>query len=280
MYQTDDWPAAPPLAALVNQVHCMDALELLRLLPDASIDLTVTSPPYDNLRKYTGFTWDFEGIARELYRVTKLGGIVVWVVGDATIEGSETLSSFKQAIYFVDTCGFKMHDTMIWQKDGSPFPESNRYAQEYEYMFVLSKARPITTNLLQQTVKYHPGKSATYRQYDGTMTSNKYGTRDTRSLPNVWYISCGYMKTTKDVQSYAHPAMFPEKLAERHILTWSNPGDLVLDPFMGSGTTAKIARNNKRAFIGCDIASDYVAIARARLAQPYTLPMLEICDVG
>jgi site-specific DNA-methyltransferase (adenine-specific) len=181
----------------------------------------------------------------------------------------------RQALYFVDVCGFKMHDTMIWQKDGNPFPESNRYAQEFEYMFVFSKDVPKTKNLIQQLVKFHPGKSATYRQLNGQMDANKYGTRETRALPNVWYIPCGYMKTTTDIFAYDHPAMFPEKLAERHILTWSNPGDVVLDYFGGSGTTAKMARNNNRQYITCDLSAEYCDLMRKRLAQPFTMPMFE-----
>ncbi len=256
----------------VNTVYCTDALSLLARLPDNSIDLVVTSPPYDNLREYNGYTFDFQPIARETYRVMKPGGVVVWVVGDATINGSETLTSMRQALYFVDVCGFRMHDTMIYQKDSYPFPDTSRYYQQWEYMFVMSKGEPHITNLLRQKAKYSaPNKSASQRQADGSITKLKYKTaNETRVLDNVWPISSGYMRTTADTFAYDHPAMFPEELAERHILTWSNAGDVVLDYFGGSGTTAKMARKLGRDYIYCDVSADYCQIARRRLAQPYT----------
>lgn len=260
---------------LTNRVHHAEATELLGLIPDNSIDLIVTSPPYDNLRKYNGYSFPFERIAHESYRVLKDGGVLVWVVGDATVDGSETLTSFRQALYFVDTVGFRMHDTMIYQKDSYPFPDASRYYQNFEYMFVLSKGAPNTTNLLRQKSMYStPNKSASQRNADGTVTKLKYETgKTTRVMDNVWEISTGYMRTTTDKNAYEHPAMFPEELAERHILTWSNPGDIVLDYFGGSGTTAKMARNNGRRWITGDISGEYVELMRKRLAQPYTLPL-------
>lgn len=258
----------PPVASgapLLDVVHHCDALTLLRALPTGGIDLTVTSPPYDNLRKYNGYSFEFEAIARELYRVTKVGGVVVWVVGDSVVNGSETLTSFRQALYFKD-CGFRVHDTMIWQKDGAPYPESNRYLQTFEYMFVFSKDAPRARNLLTEKTKYGASRTSTGRSVDGTVSRFKYElNKPTRTLDNVWRIPSGYMKTTRDIDAFAHPAMFPELLAERHILTWSNAGDTVLDCFIGSGTTAKLARGLNRHYIGCDTSAEYVAIARKRL---------------
>ncbi|KKM65372.1 hypothetical protein LCGC14_1491920 [marine sediment metagenome] len=265
---------------LLNTVSCMDAVELLGSLPDNSIDMALTSPPYDNLRTYGGHSvFDFETIAQETYRVLKPGGVLVWVVGDATINGSETLTSMRQALYFVDAVGFRMHDTMIYDKHSVVFPDINRYHQCWEYMFVLSKGAPLTFTP-QTRINSWPEdkKTGKQRNQNGTLVVPLgYGKKNKTNgwLFNLWRVSTGYNKTTKDKEAYAHPAMFPEKLAERHILTWSNPGDVVLDYFMGSGTTAKMARNNGRHYIGCDVNEDYVKLARARLAKPYTLPLFE-----
>ena len=254
---------------MVNKIYNIDCVEGMKLLPDSFFDLTVTSPPYDNLRKYNGFSWDFEATAKELYRVTKQGGVVVWVVGDATVNGSETLTSFKQALFFKDL-GFNANDTMIYQKNSYPFPPSNRYYQQFEYMFVLSKGKPKTTNLLKQKTKWRKDTSqvSTCRNADGSTSAMKYEKgKEDRILDNVWLINTGYMRTTKDKFAYKHPAMFPEELCERHILSWSNEGDTVLDPFMGSGTTAKMAILNNRNFIGFEISDEYCDIARERIAQ-------------
>jgi site-specific DNA-methyltransferase (adenine-specific) len=254
----------------VNKVYQVDALTLCRALPDNYIDLTVTSPPYDNLRTYKGYTFDFQPIARELYRVTKPGGVVVWIVGDATINGSETLTSMRQALYFVDACGFKVHDTMIYQKYGNVFSSTNRYNQVFEFMFVLSKGVPNTTKLIKIKSTGHGGGKFSGRNADGSKQLRQRPNQGTKSLDNVWLIMAHGFNAASEIFTYNHPAIFPEELAERHILSWSNPGDLILDPFMGSGTTAKMARKNGRDYIGCDIALEYCDIARRRLAMPYT----------
>lgn len=259
-----------------NAVHHCRAEDLLNATASESIDLIVTSPPYDDMRKYKGFTWDFEHIAQGSYRVLKQGGVLVWVVGDATIDGGETLSSFRQALYFTDVCGFNLNDTMIYHRQGR-FPEVFRYWQDFEYMFVLVKGKPKTFNPLKERAMYAGKKVSTERQQDGTLKrpKNQRVTSDTKSLSNVWYISRGDMARDDDI-AYEHPAKFPEKLAERHILTWSNPGDTVLDYFGGSGTTAKMARINNRRYITCDISREYVEIINRRLAQPYTVNMFEV----
>ena len=254
---------------MVNKIYNIDCVEGMKLLPDSFVDLTVTSPPYDNLRKYNGFSWDFEATAKELYRVTKQGGVVVWVVGDATVNGSETLTSFKQALFFKDL-GFNANDTMIYQKNSYPFPPSNRYYQQFEYMFVLSKGKPKTTNLLKQKTKWRKDTSqvSTCRNADGSTSAMKYEKgKEDRILDNVWLINTGYMRTTKDKFAYKHPAMFPEELCERHILSWSNEGDTVLDPFMGSGTTGKMAVLNNRHFIGIELDESYFDIAKQRIEK-------------
>lgn len=252
----------------VNKVYNEDCLETMKQMPDDFVDLTVTSPPYDNLRDYKGYSFDFEGIAKELFRVTKQGGVVVWVVGDSVINGSESGTSFKQALYFKEI-GFNLHDTMIYQKDSMPFPESNRYNQSFEYMFVLSKGKPRTFNAIKEpTHGYKPSQSSTTRNKDGSTSSHKYEQgKNERSLFNIWKFHTGFMKSTLDAYSFEHPATFPEKLVGDHIKSWSNENDLIFDPFMGSGTTAKMARLLNRNFIGSEISAEYCEIIKKRLAQ-------------
>ncbi|OLP64398.1 hypothetical protein BACPU_26230 [Bacillus pumilus] len=254
----------------LNKIHNTDCLVGLAELPDNCVDLTVTSPPYDDLRKYHGHSFDFERVAKELFRVTKEGGVVVWVVGDKVHKGSETGTSFKQALFFMEQ-GFNLHDTMLYEKDSISFPEKTRYYQIFEYMFIFSKGKPKTINLLaDRKNKCFNGKKhikGRFRTIDGEQVEHRkqnllkeYGVRF-----NIWRIPNGHQKSTLDTIAYKHPAIFPEKLANDHILSWSKENDVVLDPFMGSGTTAKMASLNNREWIGFEIAKEYVDIANARL---------------
>jgi len=251
-----------------------DCLEVMKSMDRNSIDLTVTSPPYDNLRTYNGYTFDFEGIAKELYRVTKDGGVVVWIVGDATIKGSETGTSFRQALYF-EEIGFNLHDTMIYQKGSFPptFPKTKRYQNAFEYMFILSKGTPKTFNGIQRNKSpnsiYQRKSKSSFRKADGSFTYNEQiDTSKTTTIElNVWKIDCGYMKSTKDKEAYKHSAIFPEKLAYNHIITWSNENDVVFDPMMGSGTTGKMAKELNRNFIGIEISQEYLDIAKERIGD-------------
>ena len=244
----------------------MDCLEGLKQLDDESIDLTVTSPTYDDLRKYNN-NFDFENIAKELYRVTKDGGVVVWVVADKTKNGSETGTSFKQALFFKDI-GFNLHDTMIYMSDKPPLTH-NRYEQKFEYMFVFSKGKPKTFNPIMEECKYAGSdkKARTFRhtgdELQETHIKNKVNKEKIKG--NVWYFSTGYNKSTKDIIAFKHPAIFPEQLANDHIISWSNEGDTVLDIFSGSGTTAKMAIINKRNYIGFEISKEYCDISEERL---------------
>lgn len=262
----------------LDTIVCMDALAFLKTLPSDSVDMVLTSPIYDNLRTYNGFTWDFEGIARETYRVLKLGGVLVWVVGDATIDGSETLTSMRQALYFVDVCGFKMHDTMIWDKQsGNPHQPYTRYCQTFEYMLVVSKGSPKTTNI-PTFARTDKTRKRSRRNPDGTMRRDVSG-EGGGAFPNVWRLNIGF-GATQDKMIFEHPATYPEQLAERHILTWSNPGDIVLDYFGGSGTTAKMARIHNRRFLTCDISEEYCDLMRRRLAQGYTPDMFSAFETA
>lgn len=249
-------------SGMLLNMNCLDGM---KLMDDNTVDLTVTSPPYDNLRKYNGYSFDFEPIAKELYRITKEGGVVVWVVGDATKDGSESGTSFKQALYFME-CGFKLHDTMIYQKKTPPLTH-NRYEQEFEFMFVFSKKKVKTFNPIMIDKLYMDkrtnkafGRNKT-NEHDMGFSSNK-----TQKIKgNVWEYMVGGGKSTKDKIAFSHPAIFPEQLAEDHILSWSNEGDIVFDPFMGSGTTAKMASLNNRKWIGFEMSEEYCEIIKQRL---------------
>lgn len=247
--------------------------EKLKEFPDNIVDLVITSPPYDDLRDYYGkVTWNndiFKKIANELFRVVKDGGVIVWVVGDKINNGNKSLTSFKQALYFQDI-GFTMYDVIIYEKAGSGPPHRNRYFNTFEYMFVLSKGKPKTIHILKDKPNKWAGKS-TYgevsrREKNGSLTKkgkktiNDFGVRT-----NIWRYANGKGFSTKDQIAYQHPAIFPEKLVEDHILSWSNPGDLVLDPFGGSGTTAKIAAQLKRKWVLIEALDEYCDIARKRL---------------
>lgn len=257
----------------LDTITCSDALQYLKAIPDEVIDMILTSPPYDNLRTYNGYSWNFEGIALDSYRVLKTGGVLVWVVGDSFTDGSETLTSFEQALYFKKSVGFNMHQRIVWQKEGMPHKRPNAYLPDFEDIFVLSKGTPKTFNPITRKnknagIKKSKGSSSAsgWQATDGKRTVNEVSI-----LTNVWLMGVGYGKTTTD--DVDHPAMFPEKLAERHIMTWTNAGDTVLDYFAGSGTTLKMARNLNRRYLGCDISEEYVALARKRLALPYTVAM-------
>ncbi len=252
----------------LNKIYNEDNLETCGRMPDGFIDLVVTSPPYDNLRTYNGFDWDFEALAKELFRVVKKGGVVVWVVGDATVNGSETGTSFKQALYFKEI-GFNLHDTMIYLKQ-NPVPLThNRYEQCFEYMFVCSKDRPRVFNPLTET-------TATIGSiYRGSQkksdASGDYATRIRDEFTQVQenkYRRNAFTYVVGNQETGSHPAPMPENLAKDHILSWSNEGDTVYDPFMGSGTTAKAAHQLKRNWIGSEISSEYVELANKRL-EPY-----------
>ena len=242
---------------------CRDTMQRMKE-EGVKVDLTVTSCPYDNLRSYhNSSTWNFDifkEIAKLLYDITADGGIVVWVVGDATINGSETGTSFKQALYFME-CGFKLHDTMLFEKNSSSFPAKrtgNRYTQIFEYMFVFSKGKPKTAHLIcDKENKWKNftnwGKNTNYNK-DGELilTNNIKPVPEFSPRNNIWKYTVGF-----NINEGKHPAVFPYQLAEDHLKTWSNEGDLIFDPFTGSGTTASAALCNNRKFIGSEIDKTY-----------------------
>ena len=249
-----------------------DCVEFMHGMDEGIVDLTVTSPPYDNLRHYEGYSFDFENIVKHLYKVTKHGGIVVWVVGDK-INSGRTLTSFRQGLFFQEI-GFQMHDVMIYQKKNTPFMRSNAYTNCYEFMFVLSKGKPNTFNPLKtKTARHGPEMLVHNKGPDGVNKKVLKELKKEKTRTNIWQYAVGLGGTTNDRIAFKHPAVFPERLAEDHILSWTNPGDLVFDPMCGSGTTGKMALKNKRRFIGVDISKEYVTIAKKRM-EGLTLHLL------
>lgn len=249
-----------------------DCLELMKGIPDGSVDMVITSPPYDDLRTYNNTLSDWssdkwKGVLRGLFRILKEGSVAVWVVADATKNGSETGTSFKQALYAMEI-GFSLHDTMIWEK--STFSAvgalKTRYAPVFEYMFVFSKGKISTFNPIKDKPNKHAGVAhhGTVRNGDGTTKqlsgiSSGKKVADFGQRHNVWRIN------EEKVLNKLHPAVFPEALAKDHILSWSNPGDIVFDPFLGSGTAGVAAVNTGRNFIGVERDAGYFEIAQKRI---------------
>jgi DNA modification methylase len=262
----------------INKILCGDCKTTLSEFPADCIDLTVTSPPYDEIRDYHGYTFNLEDvqhIAKQLYRVTKNGGAVVWVVGDATKGGSESGSSFRQALEFM-SAGFKLHDTMIYEKNTSSFPakrDGTRYTQIFEYMFVFCKGKIKTGNLICDKPNKWAGHTNWGKNTNRLRSGELVETTDIKPVPdfsprnNIWRYNVGKGFNSSDKESHEHPAIFPEKLAEDHILSWSNPGDTVLDPFSGSGTTCKMAKKNGRNYVGIEISAEYCELANKILAK-------------
>lgn len=248
----------------ITKIYNEDCLVTMKKMPDNFVDLVLTSPPYDDLRNYNGYKLVFENVAKELFRIIKKGGVVIWVVGDKTDNGSESGTSFKQALFFQKT-GFNIHDTMIYYKN-NPMPTAgHRYHQHFEYMFAFSKAAPKTFNPIVENTKYNGLANMKNRGKAGSLNYKKIMRTQQKKVGNVFFYSVGGGISTKDKIAYEHPAIFPEQLARDQIKTWSNEGDLVYDPFIGSGTTAKVASLLERNWVGSEISTDYTNIANQRL---------------
>lgn len=259
-----------PTQRYLNRLQAGDCADLLQQLDEDSIDLVVTSPPYDNLRNYKGFAFEFEEIASQLKRVIKPGGVIVWVVADATVEGSETGTSFRQALHF-QKIGLNLHDTMIFKKR-NPIPQiyRKRYNNEFEYMFVFSKGtvathHPIMVDCLHAGLELGTTTYKNYSKNDQARSKLANPVKDKKIKGNIWEYVVG--KNKEDQEAKGHPAPFPCELARDHILSWSSEGDIVLDPMCGSGTTCKVANQLGRYFIGFDISTDYIELAHNRIHQ-------------
>ena len=273
-----------------NNTYLMNCIEGMQLMDEQSVDLVVTSPPYDDLRTYNDSSkWDFDvfkDVAKGLVRVLKDGGVIMWNVNDATIKGSETGSSFRQCLHFMDL-GLRLHDTMIYEKTGTAFASgvnSVRYNQVFEYCFILSKGRPKTINLIQDKKNKWAGitswGNATSRKKDGTThdpNRKSNAIKEWGVRTNIWRIknSGGFGQSSK--ASYKHPATMPEELARGHIKTWSGVNDIVLDPFMGAGTTAQVSAEENRQYIGFEIDETYHKMCIDRM-QPFKDNLLTRLD--
>lgn len=260
----------------LDRIYQSDSVEFLSSIPSDFADCILTSPPYDGLRTYEGCEWDCSGTIREAYRVLKPGGVVVWVVSDMTKNGSETGTSFRQALAFMDA-GFLLHDTMIYMKDNPPpVGGPKRYYQSFEYMFIFSKGAPKTFNAIteprrnkwndKRTVRYRP----VVRNKAGVFTKKEIEINQGEvKLQNVWSYTVSGGSVSEDRYAHEHPAIFPEALARDHVITWTNPGDIIIDPFSGSGTTAKMALRYGRHFLCCDTSSTYCDLSRRRIADEW-----------
>ncbi len=259
----------------INKIYNENCINTMEKLPPESIDMVLTSPPYDDLRNYNGFEFPIKTIIEELFRILKQGGVVIWVVGDKTEKGSETGTSFKQALLFKDA-GFNIHDTMIYYKN-NPMPTTGkRYHQHFEYMFAFSKGAPKTFNPITEPTKYNGLANMKNRGKEGTLNYKKVERTKEKKVGNVFFYSVGGGISTKDKIAYQHPAIFPEKLAYDQILTWSNEEDLIYDPFMGSGTTAKIAQILNRKWLGSEISKKYTEIANKRLDEHFRTNLFSV----
>lgn len=257
----------------LNEIYLSDNLSFLKKLEDNSIDLVVTSPPYDNLRKYNGFSFDFEKdfkpLVKELFRVMKPGGVIAWVVGDAVIKGGRSMNSFRQALYFGES-GFLLYEHLIYKKSGAAPPHKNRYSNNFEHMFIFSKGKPKTVNIIEDKPNKWAGTSSfgttSLRGKDDKLV--KKGKRVVKEMGRrntIWEIVNNYGFATKDKEAHNHPAIFPESLARDLIISYSNSGDIVLDIYSGSGTTCKMAYLEGRQFLGCEISEEYLNLSKERL---------------
>ncbi len=249
----------------MNMIYNANCIELMNSMPESLIDLVVTSPPYDDLRNYDWYVFPFEEIAQWLYKVLKKGGVIVWVVGDKVYKWNRSLTSFRQALYFQEI-GFNVHDIMIYKKRNTPFMRSNGYTNCYEFMYVFTKwsprvFHPLKTGTVRQGIEWMPFN----KKPDGINKKVPKELKAEKTLTNIWEYAVWLHWTTSDKKAFKHPAMFPERLAEDHILSWTNEGDLVFDPMCWAGTTCKMALKNNRNYIGCDISSEYVELAKERM---------------
>ena len=250
-----------------NRIITGECVSVMQGFPKESVDMILTSPPYDELRDYEGYSFNAKDISSEMFRVIKTGGVAVWIVGDKFKKG-RSMTSFRQAVMFQET-GWRVHDVMIYQKKNTPFMRSNAYTNCWEFMLILVKGKsPKTFNPIKVPTVRSGKEMLTYnKKSDGINRKREAELKTEKTKTNIWTYAVGSGGSTSDKIAFSHPAIFPEKLAEDHILSWSNPNDIILDPMCGSGTTCKMAMINQRQYIGIDISEEYTKIAKQRLAE-------------
>lgn len=256
---------------IINTIICGDAVEVLKTLPDESVDLVVTSPPYDELRVYNGFSLDLHAVGVELYRVMKDGGIVAMVIQDSTKDFGKSLTSFRTIVDWCDNIGFKLFETCIYHKNGTEGAWwKSRFRVDHEYMPIFLKGRkPQYFN--KEPLKIpskHGGKvmsGSGNRKTDGTTTAVvRREINPMKCRGTVWdYLMAG----DKNPLKRRHPAVFPDKIPFDFIKCFCPEGGVVLDPFVGSGSTAVMAKVLERKYIGIDISREYCDLAEERLEK-------------
>lgn len=247
------------------EIYHGDCREILPSLP--KVDLVVTSPPYGSVRDYVRYEGvDTLAVLAELACMLIEGGVIVWNTADQVTEGSETGQSFREALHVMSQ-GLRLHDTMIYCREGVNFPDANRYHPAFEYMFVFSKGAPRCFNGIRDRKNKWGGTTVhgTQRERDGRMT---VPSQNGSLIPDIglrlnWWI----LKPASTEPTLDHPARMPISMAQAHVQSWCNAGDLVLDPFMGSGTTLRAAKDLGRKAIGIEICEAYCEIAANRLRQ-------------
>ena len=249
-----------------------DCLEILPTL--GNVDAVVTSPPYDNLRKYGGHApVDTFAAITEISNCLSRGGVCMWNVKDETRDGSETGTSFRQALHAMDS-GLNLHDTMIYVRRGVTFPDANRYLPAFEYMFIFSNGSPRHFNGIKDRRNRYAGTviHGTDRQSDGSLAARKCSSSEVPEYGlryNWWEL---HNAQAGNGEFGGHPAPMPYPMAHGHIQTWTDNGETILDPFMGSGTTGVACAKLGRKFIGIEIEPKYFDIACKRIEEAYKQP--------
>ena len=256
----------------LTTLYLGDCLEILPQLEAGSVDMVLTSPPYDDLRDYGEQSFVFDSVPGLLRLILCPHGVLVWIVGDQSTENGESGTSFRQALAFKEA-GFRLHDTMIYMKAGPSYPSQDKYHQVFEYMFILSKDMPKTFNPIRDRAnrwwRQKWSKVRTRRRRDGQLSSADWSPDEGAEIGmrfNIWQYAVGY-GNHGDTVKHLHPATFPDELASDHIESWSNPSDLILDPFCGSGTTLRAAKDLGRKSIGIEIEECFCELTAKRMAQ-------------
>ena len=257
---------------MTTKVYHADCARKLARMETASIDLIVSSPPYCMKRAYEAPTDDINtfrqthmAIFDHLYRVLKPGGSICWQIGYHVSDACVVPLDYLVYDIFTKHSQVKpipliLRNRIIWTF-GHGLNSHNRFSGRHETILWFSKGIPKTFNLDEVRVpQKYPGKRAYKGARKGELTGNSLGKNpsDVWDIPNVKANHC---------EKTEHPCQFPVAIPSRLSRALTTENDCVLDPFMGSGTTGVAAVLTKRNFIGIELNSDYVAIAKERIKQ-------------